>query len=237
MKNNIIITILFVSLFSFSLSKAESPVPVDVSRVSCSMFTENLKYGDGVKNVDLKLVKFGPDSKLAKVLELQNLLIEKGYLLNEATGYFGAKTFTAVKKYQKENGIKATGFVGEITRGVMRSVYCQDQINTDKNIISGNCKIWSDGCNTCSRSTINGVGMCTLMACIDRGMAQPGCREYFTTKTCTEGGKVYKEGESVSCLTQKDQVSKACIADAAYFCREGIWKIEGGYPVSPVLPL
>jgi hypothetical protein len=198
------------------------------------MFTENLKYSDGIKNVDLKLVKSGPDSKIAKVIELQNFLIEKRYLSGEATGYFGVKTFIAVKKYQKENGIKATGFVGEITRGKIRSVVCSN--NTDDNtVISGNCKIWSDGCNTCSRNTINGVGMCTLMACIDRGMAKPGCREYFSDKTCSESGKTYKEGESTDCLTQKDQEGKACIADAAYFCRDGVWKIEGGLPVPTLI--
>jgi peptidoglycan hydrolase-like protein with peptidoglycan-binding domain len=47
------------------------------------------------------------------------------------------------------------------------------------------CKVWSDGCNTCSRSTPGGPGMCTLMACMTIG-DQPRtayCKEYFGSST------------------------------------------------------
>jgi hypothetical protein len=49
-----------------------------------------------------------------------------------------------------------------------------------------NCKVWYDGCNTCSRSTVGGMQACTMMACIQGGDAawfaanKPMCREYFT---------------------------------------------------------
>jgi hypothetical protein len=32
--------------------------------------------------------------------------------------------------------------------------------------IPNNCKVWYDGCNTCSRGSVGGAMMCTLMACI-----------------------------------------------------------------------
>jgi hypothetical protein len=47
-----------------------------------------------------------------------------------------------------------------------------------------NCKVWYDGCNTCSRQTPGGPMMCTMMACIqgfpDGQMPKPYCKEYFT---------------------------------------------------------
>jgi len=59
----------------------------------------------------LKLGSKGPE-----VIELQKKLVEKGYL-NEKylTGYFGPNTKDAVLKYQKDNNIKQTGVVAELT--------------------------------------------------------------------------------------------------------------------------
>lgn len=125
-----LLTSLFLTLFSFSFALESGNIsvpPVSISRVGCLMFVSNLKYGDGIKNVDLKLVKFGPDSQLYKVIELQNTLSGAGYLnLSNygATGYFGINTFKAVKKYQKVNNINPTGFVGEKTRTALRSEFC-----------------------------------------------------------------------------------------------------------------
>lgn len=49
------------------------------------------------------------------------------------------------------------------------------------------CKVWYDGCNTCSRSSVGGPLACTMMACIQGGdeawfaAHRPQCREYFPT--------------------------------------------------------
>lgn len=45
-----------------------------------------------------------------------------------------------------------------------------------------NCKVWYDGCNTCSRSYEGGPLACTLMACINNNIWNSGayCKEYFT---------------------------------------------------------
>ena len=47
------------------------------------------------------------------------------------------------------------------------------------------CKLWFDGCNTCSRNTPGGTAICTLRACIlgypeGQGPPKPYCREYFS---------------------------------------------------------
>ncbi len=59
----------------------------------------------------LKLGSKGPD-----VIELQEKLVDEGYLNKKyLTGYYGPNTVEAVKKYQKDNGIKQTGVVAELT--------------------------------------------------------------------------------------------------------------------------
>jgi len=52
-----------------------------------------------------------------KVRTIQNALIKLGYNVGPtgADGKYGANTMSAVKKYQKDNGIRQTGFVGDVT--------------------------------------------------------------------------------------------------------------------------
>ena len=54
------------------------------------------------------------------VSELQQRLYELGYI-SKSTGYFGTDTETAVKKFQKLNGISEDGKVGEKTREMLYS--------------------------------------------------------------------------------------------------------------------
>lgn len=62
-----------------------------------------------------KDLKFG--MKDAQVKELQQFLIDKGYIpKGSKTGYFGAKTLQGVQRYQKASKLPATGFVGRLTR-------------------------------------------------------------------------------------------------------------------------
>lgn len=42
------------------------------------------------------------------------------------------------------------------------------------------CKVWFDGCNTCTKETIDGEYMCTEMACAD--YEQSECRVHFTAE-------------------------------------------------------
>ncbi len=52
----------------------------------------------------------------ADVLELQKRLSSLGFLTTAPTGYFGAGTEAAVKKYQTKHGIASTGYVAKNTR-------------------------------------------------------------------------------------------------------------------------
>lgn len=64
-------------------------------------FTVSLKYGDSG----------------AEVTKLQNFLVTEGFLKTSlVTGNFFSLTQTAVKEFQKKNGIDQTGFFGPLTR-------------------------------------------------------------------------------------------------------------------------
>ncbi len=54
------------------------------------------------------------------VQELQKMLAAQGYLvLNNPTKYFGSLTWNAVKKWQKANGLPATGYFGPMSRAFL----------------------------------------------------------------------------------------------------------------------
>ena len=50
-----------------------------------------------------------------EVRQMQERLIELGYLTGKADGFFGPKTEKAVIAFQKANGLKADGYAGELT--------------------------------------------------------------------------------------------------------------------------
>ena len=56
------------------------------------------------------------------VLQLQNLLKEKGYLLATPNGRYGPATKLAVQKFQKDNGIKQSGNVGPSTKNILNQL-------------------------------------------------------------------------------------------------------------------
>ena len=66
------------------------------------------------------------------VKEIQQALIDLGYLKGEADGVFGNKTENAVRKFQKANGLTADGLVGEQTRTLLLKMAAElHQQNTD----------------------------------------------------------------------------------------------------------
>jgi hypothetical protein len=204
----------------------------NISLLFLSLFFFNISYADQ-KGCALLMSSFGIGStKKEEIVLLQNFLIENGFLYTTATGHFGNLTLSAVKAYQKSLGLPSTGYVGTLTRAAL-SKNCES--------ISGgapaSCKVWYDGCNTCTRSSVGGPLACTKMMCIQGGdeawfaAHKPTCREYFSSASsssltmCSDEGVSYKEGDSKGCLGSG--ASKKCIADASYVCRGGEWKIEG----------
>ncbi len=67
----------------------------------------------GAKNVTSNLTM---KSRGDQVTFLQKVLIDRGFMNVDATGYFGVVTLKAVKDFQKAHNITPTGFVGPITR-------------------------------------------------------------------------------------------------------------------------
>ena len=55
------------------------------------------------------------------VKQLQEVLIDKGFLTGSATGNFYSLTLKAVKAYQASAGINSTGYVGTLTRTVINN--------------------------------------------------------------------------------------------------------------------
>lgn len=66
-----------------------------------------------------EVLKFG--SKGENVVQLQQRLIELGYLEGDADGDFGSKTRTAVKWFQRQAGLSADGVAGKKTKEALYS--------------------------------------------------------------------------------------------------------------------
>lgn len=65
------------------------------------------------------------------VYTLQSLLSRAGYLNANPNGYFGPATKSAVKRFQRDNGISATGYVGEMTINAINERLCDTDVNGD----------------------------------------------------------------------------------------------------------
>ena len=64
----------------------------------------------------LRLGDSDGEDGVAYVVFLQNRLIELGYLADDADGTYGANTETAVREFQKSNGLQATGIADPQTQ-------------------------------------------------------------------------------------------------------------------------
>lgn len=75
------------------------------------------KYGEEVETVTVELSVLKKGSRGGEVKALQRLLIGSGFGCGAsgADGVFGNDTVTAVKEFQKRNGLTADGVVGQKT--------------------------------------------------------------------------------------------------------------------------
>ncbi len=95
------------------------------------------------------------------VKNLQAFLVEFGYLgLSNKTGYFGQKTLSAVKKFQKAYSLPSTGFVGKLSREkinqiLIDSVISYKPVGGDRDAhgcLSGGGYTWSEEYKSCVKS-------------------------------------------------------------------------------------
>ena len=62
------------------------------------------------------------------VIILQRLLVNAGYLSTHPNGYFGRQTASAVRMFQRDNEIAATGIVGASTRNAVNERLCDTSL-------------------------------------------------------------------------------------------------------------
>lgn len=67
-----------------------------------------------------------------EVKQLQQALIERGYLQGEADGIFGEKTREAVKQFQKDNGLTVDGIAGDKTLAALK--ISGNTVNSDSDV-------------------------------------------------------------------------------------------------------
>ena len=79
--------------------------------------------GNYVKATKINTIPLVQDLAVAStgeaVVQLQKLLTILGYFKEEATGYYGQLTASAVSAFQKDNGLEPVGKVGPMTRAVL----------------------------------------------------------------------------------------------------------------------
>jgi hypothetical protein len=107
--------------------------------LSVSFVTKKENGTSSNKQISRNL-KLGERGELVRLL--QSILIEQGYLHSEATGYFGALTFRAVKAYQRAYHISQTGFVGPMTR----DSFLHDTPTVAIELFEGKITGYSTGC-------------------------------------------------------------------------------------------
>lgn len=66
------------------------------------------------------------------VYEIQYILKKFGYFTNDCTGYFGEATAQAVKRFQADKGMEATGIADDDTVAILRNANCAEATVTIK---------------------------------------------------------------------------------------------------------
>ncbi len=113
--------------------------------ISFASIDQNLVYGQ----------------KNTSVSELQDFLVNKGYI-NQSTGFFGPSTVTAVKKFQLDNGLPSTGYVGSLTRGKINSELNHQVASPTQIQIQGTKTLNTPGCTTGAKfNTLTGANCST----------------------------------------------------------------------------
>ncbi len=97
--------------------------------------------------------------------------------------------------------------------------------------ITGQCRSWTDGCNTCSRDYENGPARCTERYCTQYGAQQ--CYEYFPASAGATGDtlrvRVISKASGIMEFTARINVANSCDG--------GVYKIYFGDGESSVQPL
>lgn len=142
MRRNTPIFYLFLSLFGFFIltgcaTTRPKPVnPSDPSAQVAELQSELQAKDQEIQDLQVQLASYeesiqatpaasGGKSRLIRVLgvsvkDLQKALAAAGYDPGPMDGQMGKKTKSAIKAFQKKNGLKADGFVGQKTWSLLK---------------------------------------------------------------------------------------------------------------------
>lgn len=100
-----------------TLAQAQSMTTLPPVSANCTVITSNLYFGASDR--------FISGNNVAK---LQAFLKARGYLYVNPTGFYGSLTFSAVRNFQRDNGILAIGLAGPLTRAHIQRVSCDGTV-------------------------------------------------------------------------------------------------------------
>lgn len=180
------------------------------SKKTCTKFINSLGMGDGFKNNKSDLVhdlqkvlfdkgylKVNPTGYFGRLTSQAVKAYQKDNNISQ-TGYVGEKTRGALQNHFCDDSLPSVcdypappadctyvpGPNYNEKSGCGMTLSCNGEVVVPLPSPS-NCKVWFDGCNTCSKTTPGGLEACTRMACPSTNTQQSYCREYFDT-TLTE---------------------------------------------------
>jgi peptidoglycan hydrolase-like protein with peptidoglycan-binding domain len=97
---------------------------VNTSNVVATKASKGMVLGDYAACIDLP-TNFHRGSESKAVKSLQTFLTQKGYFVDEISGFYGDKTVDAVKDYQLSKDLPATGMVFDFTRIAIKNDTCR----------------------------------------------------------------------------------------------------------------
>ncbi len=114
MKKYLLLVALVLSTIPATLfAQSSDNVDIDPQGTSnCLVIVNNLRY---------RSTDFYTNNEVSA---LQDFLQNAGYLQSNPTGFFGLMTFASTKKFQSDNNISPTGYVGPITRAKIQAITC-----------------------------------------------------------------------------------------------------------------
>lgn len=172
-------------------------LPLVASAATCASLTTDLGSGSNDK------------TSAGQVTKLQVYLKEAGYLTATPNGNFGPATYAAVRAFQLENGVSATGFVGPATRAAIKTRSCPvaSQPTTQPSTQpSGSFSSPAEGATLATGSTVRvtWTGPANLRSLVledEEGIAQG-----FVTSSGFGGSYAWEVGSVYSSATQRQEV-------------------------------
>lgn len=116
----------------------------------------------------------GRGSKGPEVIELQKKLAQLGYVIGTADGKFGSKTEAAIRRFQKERGLRVDGLAGTQTINELKLLTGQSTNSTGKAV--GNKNVDTNLLARCVNAEARGepyVGQVAVAAVILNRISDP----------------------------------------------------------------